>query len=34
MEIEQRERCKDLLHETIKFFENKSEGGDLDFKTL
>lgn len=34
MEMEQRDRAKDLLHETIKAFENNSEGGDLDFRTL
>ena len=34
VEMEQRERCRELLHETLKAFENTSEGGDLDFKTL
>jgi hypothetical protein len=34
MEMEQRDRARDLLLETIKAFENNSEGGDLDFKTL
>jgi hypothetical protein len=34
LDMEQRERARDLLHETIRAFENNSEGGDLDFKTL
>ena len=34
VEMEQRERARELLHETLKAFEGASEGGDLDFKTL
>ena len=33
-EMEARERARDLLHETCKFFENSSEGGELDFASL
>lgn len=34
MEMEQRERARDLIHETIKQFENTTEGGEVDFATL
>jgi hypothetical protein len=34
MEMEQRDRARDLIHETIRAFENNSEGGDLSFKDL
>ena len=34
MEMEQRERARELLHETLKAFEDNSEGGNLDFKQL
>jgi len=33
-EMEARERARDLLQETCKFFENSTEGGDLDFNSL
>ena len=34
IEMEQRDRARDLLHETIKAFENNSDGGELSFKDL
>jgi hypothetical protein len=34
VEMEQRDRARDLLHETLRAFENTSEGGDLDWKSL
>ena len=34
VEFEQRERAKELLHDTVKHFEKTSEGGDFDFYKL
>jgi hypothetical protein len=34
IEMELRDKTRDLLHETLKYFENSSEGGELDFNGL